>query len=669
MHSDGIVLARYIEAKFEESDLSIADKTKLHIAMKHVGDYHPENLEVELLDIDIAFAEGKISELLSILRSLPKPKTSTSEVIFTDGIGKTFSFLEMCAINHSVIYSFEDFSQDWEAHLDKIKEEYTITSSTLNLDEPWIGPLTLRDKLVVFTTQYGRLKHGAYIIDDKEGTEVEFKLNEQQEFVYKYQVAVHPRIILLKSRQTGASTMFLMKAFDEALTQTNQTKGLMAQGKKEASNLSERIKKAWKRLKYASLFETSLIKDNSEKIEFSNGCELQVAVSFRSGTLQSLHVSELGKIASASPTKAEELVTGTLQAIKAGLPIALESTAEGMDNMFHDKWQISMETLQSGRKLSPKDFYPVFLSCWDDSNCELSLEDGGITEEEILQAIAEDQKIQLFFGSASTRFESELGRKLNGNGELKIVQINWWLAQFREFGYKWEQMLQEYPDVPTAAFSASKDGSYYSNIIYKDIIGKSRDHISYERSLPVYAAFDLGMADAMVCTYFQVHRNELRVIDCYYNESEGIAHYINQMRSTGYNVDRVYLPHDASIRELSTNRSRAQEFRSQGVTVIQLARTKSVVEDIEQIRQVLVKYTWFAGKASHLLKQLAKYKKEYDVKREVFKDKPLHDASSDFADSFRYAALAAIKYHRLGRYDPTNRKSKFKSNIVDGMAM
>ena len=86
-----------------------------------------------------------------------------------------------------------------------------------------------------------------YTIKDKEGNLIKFRMNLAQHKVYATYLK-HPRIIILKSRQQGISTFWLINFFDDAITTPNLEVGLMAQGKDEASKLLERVKTAWRHL-------------------------------------------------------------------------------------------------------------------------------------------------------------------------------------------------------------------------------------------------------------------------------------------------------------------------------------------------------------------------------------------------------------------------------------
>jgi hypothetical protein len=70
---------------------------------------------------------------------------------------------------------------------------------------------------------------------------------------------------------------------------------------------------------------------------------------------------------------------------------------------------------------------------------------------------------------------------------------------------------------------------------------------------------------------------------------------------------------------------------------------KTPIDDgIEAVRTIFPR-CWFDNSqigVTKLLDALNNYQKEYDEKHEVFRERPLHNWASDFADAMRYLALA-----------------------------
>ena len=507
-----------------------------------------------------------------------------------------------------------------------------------------------------------------YKVINKIGDKVWFVMNYAQHRVYARQLR-HGRSIILKSRQRGISTFFLIDYFDDAICIDNLTVGMQSYGLEESAALLEKLDTAWNSLDQSNkeLLGIGLVKANTKALGFSNGSQVKVATSFRGSTLQRLHVSELGKIASKDPKKARELYTGTLQAIKPGNPVAIESTAEGMHNMFHEQWYVAMDIVGE-RGL--KDFDPVFLSWVDDPDCTTDVE--VTVSEEVREEL---EKIEAEWAEYNSEPEFKLSDK----------QIWWYVSAKRELGDKFHQ---EYPHTPEAAFSAVKDGTYYAKIWRRSghIWGAKqsemfkRDRL-YDPMLDVWTAWDLGRNDVMVLVFFQVVGSELRVVDEYHNTGEDLSHYVNVLhdrrRDKGYVYKGHILPHDAKVTDLSSPVSRKKVLYNLGLRGIRvLRRTKDVNTDIEMVRQALPNMWIDPVTAGYILKMMGRYTKKWDEVLGAFRDLPLHNEWSNPADAVRYMVMARLhdtrtKYEKSGGSNKKGGRGskRLRSNVVDGMAL
>ena len=502
-----------------------------------------------------------------------------------------------------------------------------------------------------FPSKLWRINSGIYKIEDKVGNLIPFNMNWAQHVVYS-DLLRHPRLIILKSRQQGISTFWLIFALDLTLTEDNTKAGLMSQGLAESKTLKERLERAYDHVpeQLIDFIGTHNTVRNSTEFSLDNDSKTYIATSFRSGTLQFMHISEFGKISAKHPEKAKETRTGSMQAIKGGQPVIIESTAEGRSNMFYEMW---LQADSHVGNLAPKDFKTVFLSWVNDPDCR-------ITVPQLINKEADD-----YFELLSVEYKNYFDEVLTLDDEQKW----WWVSQLREFSFSMEMMGQEYPGWPEEAFAATKDGTYWAKLYRSDVVATGQVLPDlYESSLPVDVAIDLGMNDMMVLVFFQMMGTELRVIDEYHNSGEGIAHYVNKMKEKPYKYRAVYLPHDAVVKELGTGKSRFSIFKSMGVPVRLLVRTRSVPNDIELVRKA-IPYMWFDEKNTKYLRLcMENYSKEWDNRLGVFKDKPLHDEWSHPADAIRYMVVAI--YHRIkpkGR--PTTAVKRRTTNVVDGMAM
>lgn len=461
-----------------------------------------------------------------------------------------------------------------------------------------------------------------YKIIDKDGNPLTFKMRRAQLIVYSRKY-LHHRIIILKSRQQGISTLWLIAFEDDAIFLPNLNCGLMAQGREEAQTLLERVKYTWEEIPEGikDFANISLKKDNASEFSFSNKSTIFIRTSFRSATLHRLHISELGKIANASPKKAKETKTGTLQTLAPPNLGVVESTAEG-NNMFKTMWDNSEKQLEIGR-LAGKDFYPVFLSWLDDPDC-VEYED----------QIPEPEHVDYF-----TQLETRLNRVITK------PQRNFWIAQERELE---GDIHQEYPATAAEAFSASKDGTYFSRKYLEHIIRRNQKKAGlYDPNLEVYCVMDLGRNDYYVMLFFQFFqesngRYTIRIIDEYFNSGEGLDHYAEQLLKWKEERDwdmssPVGLPHDGNVVDLSTkgNRSREDILHENGITNTTILDKQDKSTSIEDVRKEMPNI-WIDEKCYYIEDCFLNYTKEWNDLLMIWRNEPRRDKYAHGGDTIQY---------------------------------
>ena len=187
------------------------------------------------------------------------------------------------------------------------------------------------------------------------------------------------------------------------------------------------------------------------------------------------------------------------------------------------------------------------------------------------------------------------------------------------------------------SFAAAIEGSYYGKIIndlqdqgrFTDIV---RDDLA--RS---FCAWDLGMSDSTAIWVVQVVGQEVRLIDFVENHGVGLDWYVNWLKNNDYHKYEQLLPHDVEVRELGTGKSRKEVLMESGLD-IRVVPKLSVDDGIQAVRRLLPR-CWFDNKVKQGTDALRNYRREYDDKRDVFYDKPVHDWCSHSSDAFRYLAV------------------------------
>jgi len=202
-----------------------------------------------------------------------------------------------------------------------------------------------------------------------------------------------------------------------------------------------------------------------------------------------------------------------------------------------------------------------------------------------------------------------------------------------------ELILQEF----FVNFDAPIVGAYYSKQL-RDLENKKRfTKVPYDPALVVHTGWDLGMSDTTCIWFFQEYGFEIRVIDYYENSGEGLAHYKQVLNDRGYTYGRHYGPHDITVRELGTGKSRLEVAKTLGMRFIVVDRHK-VEDGIEATRNLLPMCYFDEENCSRGIEALRSYRKERDESKEqkgadgnfeFFKSSPVHDWASHPADAFR----------------------------------
>lgn len=401
----------------------------------------------------------------------------------------------------------------------------------------------------------------------------------------------------------------------------------MAQGQDEAATLLERVKFLWDKLDGSiKLFMgVSVTKDNAKEYSFNNNCTMFIRVSFRSTTLQRLHISEFGKIANDNPKRAKETKTGTLQALGRGNTGVVESTAEG-DNDFKEMWTGAVIAQQSNQ-MTAKDFWPIFLSWLDDPDCV----------ETVTQAI--DKEASEYF----TLLEKYWSRALTAE------QKNFWVVQRRELA---SDVSQEYPGTPEEAFAASRDGTYWSRKFTEECVRKGGITTDlYDPNLETFVYFDIGVDDYCVLLWTQSYRGETRIIAEYWNDGYDLEWYIDEIVSRGIPIDGIVFPHDIRVRQAAGGQGVGGALAKRRLTIVKnyvkslglrwSIRDKDKIDfsdGIEAVRH-LIPSLKIEASCTYVISCMNNYRKAWDPKLKQWKPTDVHNEFSHGADTVKLIAM------------------------------
>lgn len=430
--------------------------------------------------------------------------------------------------------------------------------------------------------------------------------------------------VILKARQLGFTTLISLYFLDCCLFFDNHAAAVVAQNLDAATEIfRDKIKFAYDNLPHWLKIMRPLLTENQSEMEFINGSKICVGLSLRSGTFQSLHVSEFGKTSIKFPDKAKEIKTGAFNTVHQGQMIFVESTAEGQAGEFYELVKTARKLQDKNAELTSLDpkffFYPWY------ENDEYALPEG-----EALRTVLDEETIKYF---------EELEKE--HDIFLSPRQKAWYFKKSEIMG---DEMMREFPSTPDESFAASVEGAIYPKQMRLLRRSGRITSVPWEPKSLVHTFWDFGNANYMAIWFFQKVLREFRMIR-YHQDSgaeQGFKEYADFMRDLGYSYGSHYVPHDGATTRLlaAGNQTYKQMMESQGLRNIRVVPvTKDKWRDIEFVCKPALLKCWFdESNCAKGIKCLDNYRKEKN-KEGVFQKEPVHDEYSDGSDAFRTFAV------------------------------
>jgi hypothetical protein len=202
-----------------------------------------------------------------------------------------------------------------------------------------------------------------------------------------------------------------------------------------------------------------------------------------------------------------------------------------------------------------------------------------------------------------------------------------------------DQFEQEFE----CSFDAAIIGAYYGRDMNAAEADGRIGGVGYDRAVPVYTAWDLGIDDSTAIWFAQFVGREIHIIDYLEASGEALDYYYRELAAKPYAYAGHYLPHDAQAKELGTGRTRVETLQSLGLNKVTIVPAQSVEDGINAVRMMLPRCWFDKTKAKRGIDCLRNYQREFDDKTKAFRMKPLHNWASHGADAFRYLAMGMPK--------------------------
>ena len=459
---------------------------------------------------------------------------------------------------------------------------------------------------------YWRLNN-LYKIQDVDGQVCTFKMNPMQEHLYR---RIWFKNLVLKARQLGCTTFIQLFMLDRALFNSNTRAGVIAQSLEAAKTFFDvKLKFGYDQLPEDLRKLVPPKSSNKQELQLSNGSHIHVDTSHRSGTLQYLHVSELGIICAQHPDKATEIQTGALNTLAPQAICFIESTAMGRSGTFYDMCSLARQKEAQGAQLTPLDYRLHFYGWFWDQRYVLPYEvDIPQSLEEYFQQLREDNGIKLTW-----------------------QQKAWYAKKTEEQG---DQMRQEFPSTYEEAFEKTIKGSIWGKAMARMRSEHRILPLPFESGHPVNTFWDLGRNDNTAIWFHQRIGPWDHFIGYYENRLVDISHYIQYLQELQQTRKFVYgthyLPHDGEKLTLEAIAgSVADHLRNAHFRVLVVPRTRDVVRSVNDARTSFQHCRIDKEHCEVGITHLEDYQWKWDETNQAYTKMPLHNHASNGADAWR----------------------------------
>lgn len=216
--------------------------------------------------------------------------------------------------------------------------------------------------------------------------------------------------------------------------------------------------------------------------------------------------------------------------------------------------------------------------------------------------------------------------------------------------------MQEYE----CSFNAAIRGSYYGKLMNDAEVDGRIGNVPHFPEQLVYAVFDIGVDDSTAIWFYQKPKDgSIRIIDYFEDMGEGLPYYIKICRDMPYDIGMYYFPHDISVKEFGSGKTRMHTLKELDVKNYRVTPKLPINHGIDAVKLVLPRCYFDKAKCEFGIESLKQYKRDYDEKRQKFSNHPVHDWTSHAADAFRYLAVSFKERKQLRNNRPKRAKINY----------
>lgn len=223
-----------------------------------------------------------------------------------------------------------------------------------------------------------------------------------------------------------------------------------------------------------------------------------------------------------------------------------------------------------------------------------------------------------------------------------------------------EDMIQQ--EFYCSFISAIQGSIYWNEVDAADKNGQFID-VPYDPRLLVHTVWDLGKDDTNCIGFYQSNGMTVRKIDYLTGNKKGLPDWIREVKQKPYNYGNHFAPHDIQVSDYSLTGTMSRWEVAQGLGIeFKIVPNISIQDGIEAGRRLFKRMYVDKTRCAEFLDAIPQYTRIYDEDNKIFKDKPLHDWTSHYADEHRYASLVWNQFTNEQEGFNTQRVTEARAN-------
>src|SRR3990167_1308674 len=209
------------------------------------------------------------------------------------------------------------------------------------------------------------------------------------------------------------------------------------------------------------------------------------------------------------------------------------------------------------------------------------------------------------------------------------------------------------------SFISAIQGAIYWKEVDEAKKNEQFKEVPHDPRLLVHTVWDLGKNDTNCIGFYQSNGLTVRKIDYLSGNGKGLPDWIKLVKEKPYNFGKHFAPHDIAVSDysLSGNQSRLEVAKDLGIE-FQIVPKLSIQDGIDAGKRFFKKLYVDKTNCAEFLEAIPQYTRIYDEVLKTFKNTPLHDWTSHYADEHRYASIAERQFINEKEID-----LNFKQNI------